>query len=490
MAFAVVGIFHESNTFVGRGTRLDDFAILEGDAIRHHHAGSRSAIGGYLAAAEALGVEAVPLFLARATPSGTIESAAFDTLVERVVRSLATRAWDGILLAIHGAAVSEQFPDADGEILRRVRSAVGPRVPVVATLDMHANVSSTMVAASTALVAYRTNPHLDAADRAVDAARIAVAAARGEVRPVQARIAVPAVINMLRQNTDEEPLRTLVQHLERTVAEPGILSASVAQGFPYADVSDMGMSVLVVSDGDVRGAAQRADELAQLAWSVRDGFEGEATPIEAALARVEAAADGPTLLLDVGDNIGGGAPGDSVVLLREAIRRGIREIFSLVFAPDAVRRCEEHGVGSRVELSLGSPMPLEFTAVVRSVHDGRFEDPNPTHGGQTHFDAGRTVVIDLAEGGITLALTSRAIIPASPIQMTSLGLEPREYKAIILKGVNSPLAGYGRMAASTIFVDTPGCTAADLSHFVYRHRRRPMFPFERGALLETGTAAP
>jgi microcystin degradation protein MlrC len=301
---------------------------------------------------------------------------------------------------------------------------------------------------------------------------------------------VPATVNILRQNTDDEPLRTLVRQVEKVAAERGILSASVAQGFPYADVSEMGMSVLVVSDGDGMRARRCGAELAQAAWSVRHGFEGQALSIDAALARVAESTARPILLLDVGDNIGGGAPGDSVVLLREAIRRGTPEIFSLVFAPDAVRRCEEHGVGSRVELSFGSPTPLALAAVVRSIHDGRFEDPSPTHGGQTQFDAGRTVVIDLEQGGATLALTSRAIVPASPIQMTSLGLEPREYKAIILKGVNSPLAGYGPMAASNIFVDTPGCTAADLSRFVYRHRRRPMFPFERGALLETGTAAP
>lgn len=478
--FAVVGIFHESNTFVGRGTGLGDFAVLEGEAIRQQHAGSRSPIGGYLAAAEVLGIDAVPLFFARATPGGRIDRGAFETLVERMVEAIRSRAWDGILVAIHGAAVSERYPDADGEILKRIRSVVGPRTPVVATLDMHANVSSTMVAVSTALVAYRTNPHLDADARAVDAARIAVAAARGEVTPAQAHVPVPAAINILRQNTDDEPLRMLVSQLEKVEAEPGVLSASVAQGFPYADVGDMGMSVLVVSDGDALHARRCAVELAQAAWSVRDGFEGRASPIEAALAQVAEATARPILLLDVGDNIGGGAPGDSVVLLREAIRRGIRQIFSVVFAPEAVRRCEEHGVGSRVELTFGSPIPMTLTAVVMSIHDGRFEDPHPTHGGQTHFDAGRTVVVEL-EAGATLALTTRAVVPASPMQMISLGLDPRAYRAIILKGVNLPLAGYGPVAAGSIFVDTPGCTAADLSSFMYRHRRRPMFPFERAA---------
>ncbi|HZV25940.1 MAG TPA: M81 family metallopeptidase [Acidothermaceae bacterium] len=483
MRFAIAGIHHESNTFAPSVTGAGAFVSQWGDDIRLAHEGAQSTIAGYLAECRANAVDAVPLVFAQATPSGTITADAFELMLGQLVDLLTADEWHGVLLALHGAAVSEDFPDADGEILRRVREAVGPTTPVVAALDMHANVSRAMLEASTALVTYRTNPHVDAAARAAEAAHIAIAAAQGFVQPMQSLVMIPIALNILRQNTSQEPLHSLLQRLDDVLTRPGILSASIAEGYPYADVPEMGMSVVVVADGDQDLASATADELAAHVWSRRGELDAVAVSVRAALVGLMDGKGGPVLLLDVGDNIGGGAPGDSVVILHEALRLGFAGLFMVLFAPDAVRVCEQAGPGVTVTLRMGAATdpsigpPLTVDATVLSLNDGQFEDSTPTHGGQRYFDAGRTAVVEL-QGGITLALTSRAIIPASRVQMTSLGLDPSRFRAIVAKGVNSPLAGYSSIAAEVLVLDTPGCAAADLSRLRYQHRRVPMHPLD------------
>jgi microcystin degradation protein MlrC len=245
----------------------------------------------------------------------------------------------------------------------------------------------------------------------------------------------------------------------------------------------MGMSVVVVADGDRDLASSCAAELAAHVWSRRMELDAAAVSVQAALAGMKDRKQGPVLLLDVGDNIGGGAPGDSVVILHEALRLEVTGLFMILFAPDAVRICEQAGPGAIVTLRIGAATdpsigpPLAVVPMVLSLDDGQFQDSTPTHGGQRYFDAGRTAVVEL-KGGITLALTSRAIIPASRVQMTSLGLDPSHFRAIVAKGVNSPLAGYAPIAGEVLVLDTPGCTAADLSRLQYQHRRVPMHPLD------------
>jgi microcystin degradation protein MlrC len=214
MRFAMLGVSHETNTFSSRVTTYAHFersGILRGDEIRRRYRESRATLAGFIDASERLGVEVVPLVFAITEPMGTITADAFDRIVgEMLERLRAGGPWDGVLLAQHGAAVSERHPDMDGEVVARVRALVGPDVPVGLALDMHANVSPRMVEHATVTVIYRTNPHLDARPRAEECAELVVRASRGEIRPVQALATPPLVINIVRQCTDEEPMRSVV----------------------------------------------------------------------------------------------------------------------------------------------------------------------------------------------------------------------------------------------------------------------------------------
>lgn len=484
MRFAVAGIVHESNSFAPVATDLHDFHVLRGDDILAEHADASSTVTGYLRACREAGVEAVPLVHASATPAGPITAEAFETLVDELVdRVRASGPWDGVLMSIHGAAVADGQDDADGEILRRVRGVVGPSTPIVATLDMHANVSPGMVDHADVVVVWATNPHVDAAPRGRRAAEIAIAMARGEARPRTAFRQIPVALNILRQWTDADPMRSLVAELARISERPGVLVASLAEGYPWADVAAMGMSVLVVTDGEPELAEELADELTRHVWARRDEFDGTGVPVEEAVRRAMDAPAHPMLLLDVGDNIGGGSPGDSVVILHEVIRQGASGVFASVAAPEAVRVCDEAGLGATVDVEVGAATddrvgpPIRLTGLVAALSDGRFEDPSPTHGGRRYYDAGPTALLDIGNGN-RVALTTEAMNSHSPVQLTSLGVDPSALRAIVAKGVNSPLAGYGPVVADHVFVDTPGCTAADLSGLSYHRRRVPMLPFE------------
>lgn len=487
MRLAALGVSHETNTFSTLPTDYAQFestGIFRGEDVVREFGGSQATMAGLLAARERPGVEVVPLFFAHAHPFGTITREAFERLAGEMLDLLRAQGpWDGVLLGLHGAAVSEDYPDADGEILRRVRELVGPRVPIGAAHDMHANLSRQMVERATVTTVYQTNPHLDARQRALQCADLIISTVQGDIHPVQALEMPPLLVNILKQFTGEEPMRGLVEAGGAARARPGILSVSVVEGYPYADVPEMGMSFLAIADGDPAGAGAAARDLARTAWERRADLQGQAPSPEAALHRATMADRGPVVLMDVGDNIGGGSPADSTILLAEARRQGVRSFLQTLCDPQAVQACIASGVGSEMTLPVGAKtddrhgQPVTITGCVRTISDGLFEDPRPTHGGFRFFDGGPTVRLDTAEGH-TLVLTTKRVGNTSIQQMYSLGIRPEDYRVVVAKGVISPRPAYAPIASEVILVDTPGVTTADLTRFEYRRRRKPLYPFE------------
>lgn len=487
MRLAVLGIYHEANTF---SPLLADRALFAGGGVYRgreivdEYAGSATTIGGYLAAAERLGVEAVPLTFGYVNPIGAITEEAFEWLAGEMLGELREGGpWDGVLLNLHGAAVAEHRPDADAVLAARVRAVVGPSVPVGAVLDLHANLSPALVDALTVTLVYQTNPHVDAAVQAERCTELVVRAARGEIAPVQAHVSLPLVVNIARQDTGEEPMASLVAAAALIAERPGMLWAGVVEGFPYADVATMGMSCLTVHDGDQLAADWAAWELAEAVWESREDLQATGLTVGDALDLAEREPRGPVVLLDVGDNIGAGAPGDSTVILAAALERGIRSFLQTLWDPLAVQRCVEAGSGAEVTLSVGSchghsaGKPVPVSGRVRLVSDGRFEDQAPTHGGFRYYDMGATAVLE-TDAGPTLVLTSRQIMNTSREQFLSLGLDPAAYRVVVAKGVNAPRAAYAPIARRLAIVDTDGITAMDLGRFTYRNRQRPLYPFE------------
>ena len=487
MRLAALGLMHESNTFVNEPTDCSAFEeclVARGDEIPARLGDSQSTMAGFLDVHDGHAVTVQPLMFSIANPRGPVSALAFDRLGGEMLRLLQEHGpWDGVLMAQHGAAVSENHVDADAELVTRAREIVGPDVPLGVTLDLHGNVGRRLVAAATVVNAYRTNPHGDARTRARECAELVIRAGRGDVRPCPVLLRVPVVPNILRQSTDLEPMRTLYGNLDQVLQAPGLLSASILQGYPYADVPDLSMSVIAVGDGDPEAAQEPACRLASAIWAARSAMQAAALSPEEAVARAAAAPRGPIVLLDVGDNIGGGSPGDSTVLLAEAIRFGVGNLLQTLHDPESVAVCAEAGAGERVALRVGAKAddrhgrPVPVTGQVLNVDDGRFEDPGPTHGGFRHFDGGTTAVL-ASDQGPTLVLHSKLIPNTSLEEYRSVGIDPAAHQLVVAKGVNAPRFAYAPIAAELLQVDTPGVTTADLSRFTYRRRPRPLYPFE------------
>jgi microcystin degradation protein MlrC len=464
MRAGILGFLHESNTFLNTPTTFADFertSMTEGSELIERWTGAHHEIGGFLAG----GLEAVPGFATFAVPSGTVTAEAFEAIAARLIGSALAMQVDGFLVALHGATVAENFPDADGEILRRLREAV--KAPIVVTLDLHANVSATMVEHATAIVGYRTNPHLDQRERGIEAARLLQRIVAGGVNPVQALVTPPLAVPIAAQKSRE---LFLFEDLAQVLMWPGVLSATVFVGFYYADVAEMGTSFYVVADGDPELANRAARYLADRAWTRRHELVPKLLSPNEAVTYARESARKPVALMDIGDNVGGGSSARSRVLFDECVRQGARGVMVILHEPELVCECVRVGVRNEVDLGFAR-------GVVKTIGDGRFTETRVRHGGWTHGDQGVSAVIETAEDH-TIVLTSHRMAPMSLEQVVSLGVHPERKRILIVKGVIAPQAAYAEVAGEIVLVDTPGPTANDPRSFVYRNRRVPMFPME------------
>jgi len=481
----IIGLLQESNTFLPSATTLEHFredVLLTGAAVRDYFADSHHEIGGFFEQVSASGFEAVPIFAARALPYGVIAADAFAELLKQMMHQLERAGrLDGLLLAAHGATVSEEYRDADGHWLSLVRRYIGPGIPICTTLDPHANVSPAMVAACDALVAYRTNPHLDQRDRGREAAALLIGALEGKFKPVTRAAFPPMAIGIEAQLTSASPCREFYERTRKLAEQPGVLSHSIILGFPYADVAEMGSSVIFVTDDDPTLAAKLADAAGRDLWQQRADFAGVLIDVDRALERA-LALEPPICLLDMGDNVGGGSPGDATHLLHAIHNRRLQG-FVCICDPAAVEQARSAGVGAKLQLQVGghsgppSGKPLEAQFEVVSLHDGVFQEHEPRHGGFTRFDQGPTAIVRAASGA-TVMLTTRRMAPFSLQQLISCGVDPNSFQVITAKGVHAPVEAYRHVCRHLVRVDTPGVTSADMRRLEYRHRRRPMFPFE------------
>jgi microcystin degradation protein MlrC len=490
---ALGGFSHETNSFSPHPadqSALDAAPLLRGEEIVAAHIGSRSPTAGFLDAAEQDGqVDVVPLVSASLTPMGLVTDDVFELVVGQLVEGLTDGGpWDAVYLDLHGAGVSRSHPDMDGEILRRVRRAVGPDTVVATTLDMHANVSPLMIQQADLVNLYQTNPHLDTRERATECARLAFAAARGDIRPVQHVVQLPLAINILRQGTDDDPVRSLLAEARRITAAEGLLFLGIGLGYPYSDSPKMGATVVALGDHDREATAAAAERLARQVWDRRDDLQGQA-PTAAEAADIVADRPGPIVLLDVGDNVGGGTGGDSTVLPRALRDRGVDGVFLVLTDAAAAAAAHAAGEGASVSLraggrsaeGIGEPFPIQGT--VRSLSDGRFTQRGTSHGGRPHQHVGPTAVIDVPGFGDVM-LTTLPFMPFSVEPYAAVGVEIERFRVIVAKGVIAPRAAFTSIAREFLLVDTPGISTADFQRFDYTHRRSPMFPFEPDTTFE------
>jgi microcystin degradation protein MlrC len=503
---AAAQIAHETNAF---STVKTDVAAFRASGL---HVGqdaveaardTNTEFAGFVAGAETQGFELLPVMAVWATPSGLVTSEAIeyltDLLADGLRRALAEGPLDGVLLALHGAMVTEIDDDGEGYLLQTVRDVVGPEVPVVATLDLHANISRRMVDLADVLIGYDTYPHVDMAERGEEATRVLGRLIRGEIRPTPALRKPPMLPTSQRMTTGRMPMRALIERAHTLEEDPRVINVTVAGGFPPADVEDAGFGILVTTNDDPELAAELANGMASEAWSLRDGCLGGVSSFEHAAELIrsldseedlEMPVHGPLVLVDIGDNPWGGGPGDSAELVRFLFAEGGRgAAVALVRDPEVVWHAVAAGPGAEIVVALGGKTdrlhgdPLPVRAYVKLLSDGRYRNDGPMMAG-LEVDLGPSAVLlcQPAEGppapAVEVLVTSRAETPIDLNVFRCHGMEPTRHRVIGLKGKGHFRAAFEPIARRVVLVEGPGITGSDLSRLTFHKIRRPIWPLD------------
>jgi microcystin degradation protein MlrC len=426
-----------------------------------------------LAAAE--GATVSPGLFAFAQPAGPTVQAVYERLRDALLDDLrAALPVDIVMLFLHGAMISQQCWDCEGEILTLVRQIVGPDVPVGVVLDPHAHLTSTMIEQATVLCFQKEYPHTDGVARLGDAWRICLGVLRGEIDPA------PAVHDCKMVSfwpTQSGPMRGFVDRMLAREGHSGILSISFVHGFPWGDTPVTGAKMLVYTDGDAAKAAELATSLGQEIWDLREATQIRQLSIEAALERMGAANVGPLVVADIADNAGGGAPADSTFFARAILERGLTDVgLAIFYDPQAVAFCHEVGIGAELELRVGGKLgptsgdPLDVRATVRGL---------ARKATQTGLGGGLVALGDAAwieVAGVHFILASERTQCFHPSAFTGLGLDPTTLRSVVVKSTNHFRAGFDAIATDVVYVDAPGAIRSDFASIPYRRFTAPYWP--------------
>ncbi len=493
MRLLIAMMKHETNTFSPVPTPLARFGNgpgpLYGETAIGAYRGTGTGLGAYLDLAARERAEIVLPVAASAPPASPVEDAAYRHITDTICEAAATGGFDGIMLDLHGAMVTQSLEDGEGQFLKRLRAIV-PDTPIAVALDMHANLYDEIVANATVVTGYRTYPHVDTYETARLAGEILLRAMRGEVRPVIAWGNAPMLPHVMRQGTDDHPNREL-QHRCAAMADEGALAASLFTGFPHADISNAGLSAVVVTDGDRELAERLRDELLDRAWVERDAFVYQIEPLTQSVARARAMpapqpGDGPVVLLDHYDNCASGGTMDTTAVLAEIMRQGLEDVAVFaIYDPQAVQEAVAAGVGARVSLSIGGKiampaipapsLPLTLSGTVKTISNGHYRNRGPMARGLA-MDMGTAVVLDT--GAVEIALISRHVEPSDLNSLLALGIDPAQKRYVMLKSRIHWRAGLGPLARAVVDCAGVGVCTSDYSQLRFDRVRRPIFPLD------------
>jgi len=491
MKVVIARLNHETNTFSPLPTPLRAFGAGDphgpafGADAYVAGKGSATAMGAFIDCAERRGCElATPLF-AMANPSGPVDAGAYGAMRDAIVDAVAAGC-DAIMLDLHGALVTEDCDDGEGELLERVR-AVAPRTPLAVALDLHGNVSDRMVRHADITVGFKTYPHVDMYQTGEHAGRLLFDMLDGRVRPVTA-IARPGVLaQTLRQNTEIPGAMRDGVEFARSLERRGALAATVFGGFYLADIPDAGMSVVIVADRDAAQAARWAEDCSEILRARRREFVFHQEPLVESVRRAKAVERGPVLLVDHGDNCMSGGTCDTMDVLAECLRQGLAGIGAgPICDPQAVARLVAAGEGATVTIDLGNKValpkiglteriPLRLTGRARTIGNGEYTISGPVYTGMRCY-MGRTVLFDT--GAAEIVVTEQAQEAWDLGVFTCAGLDPAAKRYLILKSRMYYRPVFAPLAAAIIECASTSVCSSDYSLFKYGKVRRPIYPLD------------
>lgn len=497
---AVGGFQHETNTFAPHLASFEAFAradswpaLSSGEALFETMAGLNIPLSGFIDRARQHGHQLRPLLWCSAEPSSYVTRDAFERIAAMICDGLRDSApLDGVYLDLHGAMVTEHYEDGEGELLRRVRQVVGAEVPVVISLDLHANVTAAMVEYSDTMTIYRTYPHLDMATTGARACEQLQFLLSGQTLHKAMR-KIPFLVPLTSQCTDFEPCRSLYRSLQTTGGAGGISSVDFAAGFPPADIAECGPAVVAYgTDRDAVEAA--AGEVFRRVVDAESEFEFELLPADEAVARaLSNESDKPVVLADAQDNPGAGGTSDTTGLLESLVRGGARgAVLAVLYDPAVAALAHAAGIGALLETELGAKSgfagvePYRGRFQVEALGDGRFVYTGAMHL-NVHAELGDMALLRIvdAHSEVRVVVGSKRAQCLDLAIIRHLGIEPTAQKILAVKSTVHFRADFDPVAAATLVAIAPGANYCRLAEMKYCNLRpgvrlQPQGPVHRG----------
>ncbi|MEM1989296.1 MAG: M81 family metallopeptidase [Candidatus Bathyarchaeia archaeon] len=500
---AVGGFGAESNSFsVESPVREPKEKTFDRNLLLENF-GKKTTIGGFLEVLAKAGLDIFPTSRIFWGPTGIISRESYEHYKSELIRRLENAGKvDGILLDLHGAMVVEGYLDGEGILLKEIREALG-EVPVVAVLDIHGNITDLKVNNASALIGYKTNPHVDLYERGKDAAKLLISIMKGRVDPVVSLKRLPMLGPNLGMSTwsynpkesKNLPFARIMRRIMEIERDPRILNISAFIGFPYSDIPESVTSVLAIANADSKLAGEVADLVAEMTWESRNEFikVRPLIPVNDAVDMAINAPEGPVILVDVGDNAGGGAPCDNTVILEALLRKGAEDAVVPLRDPEAVARAITAGVGSTIEVDVGGKIdgrfykPIRVRACVKVLSDGKYIIRGPHHGGYMarrkvlpkeawkRADVGKTALLEV--DGIEI-IVSEGKVGMEQDYYKAAGVDPSQRKIVIVKSHQAHRASFESIAKRIIEVDTPGSTSPSYKGLTFKNIIRPVFPLD------------
>lgn len=480
-------IILESNTFSPMKADLDHFKkgnLFEGAPVLEYHTDKNTEMGGFISIAQAESIELIPALSAWGVSAGKVTKECYTYFRKMILKTIKHAGQiDGVLCSLHGAMVAEHSDDPEGDLLADIRAEVGDSIPIVSTLDFHANVTEKMVEAATVLVGYKTNPHVDFFECGKRAARIFIDAVKGTIQPTMAVKRLPMILPPENLATTQGPM---VEEIQKTIAwEKGgnVISASIFAVQPWMDISNLGWSLVVVTDNDQNGAQKLSGEMATSCWEKRTEFEPSLVPIEDAIRKASEAKDGVFVFSDSADSVTGGAPGDSTSVLKALLDSKSSFPAALIMTDaQVVEKCIKKGVGKKITVKLGGKLdtlfhsPAEVKGYIKAITDGQYVLKGPAMTGLT-IRMGTCVVL-VVKKSIHMLVTEHPSYSIDPAQYRSVGIEPADMRAVMVKSPNMFRPAYQDIAREILVLDLPGICSANLKSMPFKRIPRPMYPFD------------
>lgn len=482
MKIAVGQIAHETNTFSSEITTLDHFKsweLLYGEEIIKNHRNVRDYLGGIIERSIELNLNVIPTLSAFAMPSGTITKETKSYLISQLVNMIKEeKELDGICLALHGAGVADGSDDLEGDVLAAIREVAGYDIPIVVTLDLHANVTEKMVKEADILLGVNYYPHVDSYERGVEAVDYLVKMIEGELKPSMYLEKLPLVIPT--STTNLSPAKDINNICWSMEGKKDVVDCTFFHGFPYTDIPDLGVSVLTVTNNDPELAKSISKEVGSHIWEVKDQFFPHmASPKEGIRKAVEIQG-GPIVINETSDNPGGGTPGDGTFLLSAMIEENLQNAcFGFICDPEVVKEAHRAGVGSTIDTLLGGKTDrlhgesIPVSAYVKALADGKFIQSSPMWRG-LKLDYGKSARLQV--NGIDIIVCSKKSQTLDEQIFLLHGIDISTYKVVALKSSQHFRAAFEPIAQEIITVDSPGLSSFQLDSFSFARVKKGIYP--------------